>query len=126
MSETPNPKRVCVVEDDKNLNRLIAYNLTMNGFNVETIHDGDEAKEILALKRFDAVILDLMLPGADGFRICESVKSNPETNKTPVVMVTARSQPLDIINGRTMGADRYITKPFSMAELIGVINELTM
>ncbi|HTY45779.1 MAG TPA: response regulator [Patescibacteria group bacterium] len=117
-------KKILVVEDDKNLNRLISYNLAKNGFKAICVYDGLVAKERLSKEVFDAVILDIMLPGIDGFRICESIKEDPAAFKTFVVVLTARAEPLDKIYGNLVGADRYLTKPFSVAKLMEIIEEL--
>jgi DNA-binding response OmpR family regulator len=117
-------KRIMVVEDDENLNKLISYNLSKSGFKTECVYDGITAKEKLAKDVFDVVILDIMLPGIDGFRICEFIKENPAAFKTFVVVLTARAEPLDKIYGNIVGADYYLTKPFSVTKLIEIIKEL--
>lgn len=117
-------KRILVVEDDANLNRLISYNLSKNGYTVESAYDGISAKEKLSKDIFDVVVLDIMLPGIDGFRICEYIKENPAAYKTFVVVLTARAQPLDKIYGNLAGADYYLTKPFSMPKLMEIIKKL--
>ncbi|MBU3958979.1 MAG: response regulator, partial [Candidatus Omnitrophica bacterium] len=83
------------------------------------------AKEKLSKDVFDVVVLDIMLPGIDGFRICEFIKENPAAYKTFVVVLTARAEPLDKIYGNIIGADYYLTKPFSVAKLMDIIKELT-
>lgn len=117
-------KRIMVVEDDMNLNKLISYNLSKNGYIVESVYDGISAKDKLAKDIFDVVVLDIMLPGIDGFRICEYIKENPVAYKTFVVVLTARAEPLDKIYGNLVGADYYLTKPFSVSKLIEIIKEL--
>lgn len=117
-------KSILVVEDDQNLNKLISYNLSKNGFKTECVYDGFTAKEKLSKDIFDVVILDIMLPGIDGFRICEFIKENPGAYKTFVVVLTARAEPLDKIYGNLIGADYYLTKPFSVAKLMEIIKEL--
>jgi len=119
-------KRIMVVEDDKNLNKLISYNLSKNGYMVESVYDGISAKDKLTKDIFDVVVLDIMLPGIDGFRICEFIKENLAAHKTFVVVLTARAQPLDKIYGTLAGADYYLTKPFSVAKLMGIIKKLTI
>ncbi len=113
-----------VIEDDLGINRLISYNLSKNGFRPECAYDGFEAQEKLAKEVFDVVILDIMLPGIDGFRICKSIKENPAAFKTFVVILTAKAEPLDKIYGSLMGADHYLTKPFDVAELMHIIAKL--
>lgn len=117
-------KRIIVVEDDKSINRLISYNLSKNGFNAESVYDGFIAQSRLAKEVFDIVVLDIMLPGVDGFHICKSIKENPAAFKTFVVMLTAKAESQDKIYGNLVGADYYITKPFSVAKLMEVIKEL--
>jgi len=119
-------KRIMVVEDDKNLNKLISYNLSKNGYMVESVYDGISAKDKLTKDIFDVVVLDIMLPGIDGFRLCEFIKENSAMFKTFVVVLTARVQPLDKIYGNLVGADYYLTKPFSVAKLMDIIKELTI
>lgn len=117
-------KKVMVVEDDTSINRLISYNLSKNGFTSESIYDGLEAQNRLAKDVFDIVVLDIMLPGIDGFHICKSIKENPAAFKTFVIMLTAKSESQDKIYAHLVGADYYITKPFSVSDLIGIIKEL--
>jgi len=117
-------KRIMVVEDDLGISRLISYNLSKNGFNSECVYDGLEAQEKLTKEVFDLVLLDVMLPGIDGFRICKSIKENPAAFKTFVVMLTARSESQDKLYGSLVGADYYLTKPFSVTRLIEIVKEL--
>ena len=117
-------KRILVVEDDKHLNNLIAYSLEKNGYAVESVYDGYAAQDILSDGVFDLVILDIMLPGIDGFRICESIKKGANPHKPRVVILTARTQPLDRIYGTVVGADSYFIKPFSLAKLIAAIKDM--
>jgi two-component system phosphate regulon response regulator PhoB len=116
--------RVLVVEDDPNLLKMIMYNLEKKGYDVTGIADGSEASEKIREMTFDIAILDVMLPGVDGFRLCESIKKGPDDGKTIVVMLTARDQPLDRIYGGLRGADCYIVKPFDVKGLIEVVKGL--
>ncbi|MDD5561691.1 MAG: response regulator [Candidatus Omnitrophica bacterium] len=119
-------KRIMVVEDDININRLVSYNLSKNGFITESVYDGFEAQERLSREVFDVVVLDIMLPSIDGFRICKTVKENPAAFNTFVVILTARAESQDMVYGNMVGADYYITKPFSVNKLINIIKELTV
>lgn len=123
-ANTAGKGRIMVIEDDVNLNKLIAYNLSKNGYLVDSAYDGISAKEKISQQMFDVVVLDIMLPGMDGFRLCEVIKGAPKTRETFVVVLTARAEPLDKIYGNMLGADRYLTKPFSVAGLINIIQEL--
>jgi len=116
-------KRVLIVEDDKDINNLIYYNLSNHGYKTECVFDGVKAKEKLATEDFDVVILDVMLPGVNGFKLCEFIKQNPENFQTFVIMLTARAEPLDKIYRNVVGADYYMTKPFSVRKLMKIIEE---
>ena len=111
-------KRVLVVEDEKDISDLLEYHLTQAGFSVATARDGAEALEKAARERPVLILLDLMLPGMDGKDICRALKSNPVTRPIPVMMVTARTEEVDRIVGLELGADDYVTKPFSPRELV--------
>lgn len=117
-------KRVMVVEDDLSVNRLISYNLSRSGFTPECAYDGFQAQEKLKDRDFDIVILDVMLPGPDGFTICKTIKGDPARANTFVVILTARGESQDKIYGSLLGADHYITKPFCINELMTVVKEL--
>ncbi|MDD5155961.1 MAG: response regulator [Candidatus Omnitrophica bacterium] len=119
-------KRIMVVEDDRNINKLISYNLSRNGFTAESVYDGFQAQDKLSRETFDIVVLDIMLPGIDGFHICKSIKENPAAFKTFVVMVSARAESQDKIYGNLVGADCYLTKPFSVTKLMDIIRELSV
>jgi len=123
-SKIKKEKRIMVVEDDLGISRLISYNLSKNGFNSECVYDGLEAQEKLAKEVFDVVLLDVMLPGIDGFHICKSIKDNPAAFKTFVVMLTAKAESQDKLYGSLVGADYYITKPFSVARLMEIVKDL--
>ena len=123
-NEIKKEKRIMVVEDDLGISRLISYNLSKNGFNSECVYDGLEAQEKLAKEVFDIVLLDVMLPGIDGFHICKSIKDNPAAFKTFVVMLTAKAESQDKLYGSLVGADYYLTKPFSVVRLMEIVKEL--
>jgi two-component system phosphate regulon response regulator PhoB len=109
---------VLIVEDERDLQRVIAYNLKQAGFDVVSAHDGETALRAVREERFDLVILDLMLPDLPGTEICRRLKQNKETATIPVIMVTAKGEEIDRIVGFELGADDYVVKPFSVRELI--------
>lgn len=109
---------VLIVEDDAALSRLLAWNLEAAGFEVATAFDGEEALARLLERRPDIVLLDWMLPGLSGLELCRRIRRDPEFADLPVVMLTARGAEPDRVRGFDQGADDYVTKPFSMAELI--------
>lgn len=118
--------KIIVIEDDKDINKLIVYNLQREGFEVSAVYDGLEAKSKLMSEYFDVVILDIMLPGIDGFDICKEIKGDPGAFKTFVVMLTAKSATQDKIYAHFLGADCYITKPFNILRLIKTVKELAV
>lgn len=113
-----NTKTILVVEDEKDIVDLIAYHLKQSGFSVLTALDGPSALEQAKKKRPGLVILDLMLPGMDGKDVCRALKSNPLTQSIPILMLTAKSEEMDRVIGFELGADDYVTKPFSPRELV--------
>jgi two-component system phosphate regulon response regulator PhoB len=115
-------RRVLVVDDEKDLVDLIAYNLTRGGYEVVTSHNGAEALELVRREPPDLVVLDLMLPGLDGTEVARRLKADSRTANVPIVMLTARSEETDVVVGLTLGADDYVTKPFSMKILLARIN----
>jgi phosphate regulon transcriptional regulator PhoB len=111
-------KQIYIVEDEKDIVDLLRYNLEKEGYRVLSSLDGAEAIKRIPEKSPDLVLLDLMLPGADGLSVCRSLKSDPKTARIPVVMLTAKGEESDKIVGLELGADDYVTKPFSVKELL--------
>jgi len=109
---------VLIVEDEEDILNLLQFNFESAGFDVHTTGDGREGLAMARRLRPDIVLLDLMLPGMDGFDICKSLKRDPETAQIPVVMLTARGEEVDRIVGLELGADDYVVKPFSFRELL--------
>ena len=112
-------RNILVVEDDKNISDLIHMYLVKEGFDVRIAGDGGKALEEFQKKEPDLILLDIMLPVMDGWAVCAKVR---ETSKVPIIMLTAKSEVFDRIQGLEMGADDYIVKPFEMKELIARIN----
>lgn len=114
-------KEIYIVEDDENIQELIIYALTSANFNVIGFSSSKEFYLKLNDSKPDLIILDIMLPGEDGISILKNLKSNIQTQDIPIIMLTAKSSELDKITGLDLGADDYITKPFSVLELISRI-----
>lgn len=110
--------KILIVEDEKDISGLISYNLDKEGFEVSVSSDGEDALRLIRKQKFSLIILDLMLPGIQGMELCKILKSSEETSLIPIIMLTAKSDELDKVLGLEMGADDYITKPFSPRELI--------
>jgi len=115
-------KRVLVVEDQRDLASLLAHNLKQEGLDVRTVEDGREALPAVRSWRPDLVILDLMLPGLDGFEVLRGIRGNG--HEIPVLILSARGEEQDKIRGFRLDADQYVTKPFSLVELLERVHAL--
>ena len=111
-------KLVHVIEDEEDIGKLIKYNLSLEGFEVGHFISGEEGLKAVNREFPDLVLLDLMLPGIDGLEICRILKSDKKTSSIPIIMVSAKGEEEDIVKGLEIGADDYITKPFSPKVLI--------
>ena len=122
MAETKNAnikKKILVVEDDEDIRNLVLFNLEMTGEYELLSSDNGEDALVLAQKHIPAlVILDVMLPGIDGFEVCRQLKSNSTTRKIPIVMLTARSDDNDVVKGFELGVEDYLRKPFSSMKIL--------
>ena len=114
-------ERILIVEDDLTLQETLVYNLSRQGYDVETASDGNSAVEKVQQNPPDLILLDIMLPGMDGFEVCRIIRKN---FTTPILMLTARDDEIDRVVGLEVGADDYLTKPFSMRELIARVKAL--
>ncbi len=106
-----------VIEDDQNLSKLLEYNLDRAGFKCHLASSGEQGLEQLSLKSFDLVLLDIMLPGMDGFEVCRHIRQNQRHKDLPIIMLTAKGEEIDRILGFELGVDDYVVKPFSPREL---------
>ncbi|MFA5350001.1 MAG: response regulator, partial [Candidatus Omnitrophota bacterium] len=114
-------EKILIVEDEKDIIKMLEYNLKKEGFKVIAARDGEDALD-LALREYpDLILLDLMLPGIDGLEVCRTLRKDTKTAPIPIIMLTAKSQESDKVVGLELGADDYITKPFSPRELIARI-----
>ncbi len=106
--------RILVIEDEKPISDIVKFNLEKEGFEVVPVYDGKEGLSMAKSVDFDLILLDIMLPGMDGFEICRKIR---ESSNVPIIMTTAKAEEVDKILGLEFGADDYITKPFSIREL---------
>jgi two-component system phosphate regulon response regulator PhoB len=114
-------EKILVIDDERDILELIDYNLTKNGYIVNCVTSGEEALEKINETNFDLILLDLMLPGIDGLEICRTIKADRSKLHIPVVMLTAKGEEADIVAGLELGADDYMTKPFSTRVLLSRI-----
>ena len=106
-------EKILVVDDEEDILELLKFNLSREGYEVSCAASGEEALSQVRSKTPDLMVLDLMLPGIDGLEVAKSLKEDPETKNIPIVMLTAKGEEADIVTGLELGADDYITKPFS-------------
>jgi len=114
-------EKILIVEDDPDIVEMIDYNLKKEGYRTISVLNGEDAIGLAEKENPDLIILDLMLPEMDGFQVCKHLKGEEKTNAIPIVMLTAKSQETDKVLGLELGADDYMTKPFSPRELIARI-----
>ena len=114
-------QEILVVEDEKDIQELVRYNLVKEGYAVQCMTTGEEALRAIRVSAPDLVLLDLMLPGVSGLDVCRSIKGDQATRHIPVVMLTAKGEEVDIVSGLELGADDYVTKPFSPRVLLARI-----
>jgi len=118
-------EKILIVEDEKDIAKMIDYNLKKEGFRTLIARDGEDALDSAMRELPDLILLDLMLPGVDGLEICKELKKERKTAGIPIIMLTAKSRESDKIVGLELGADDYVTKPFSPRELIARIKAVT-
>ena len=119
-----NKDKILVVEDEQDIRDLLIFNLQKEGFKVESVDNGDSALSLIRKNNFDLVLLDLMLPGIGGFDLTRILKNDKKTSEIPILMLTAKGEESDIVKGLELGADDYMTKPFSIKILLARINKI--
>lgn len=112
------PSKILIIEDEPPISEVLTYNLEREGYKVQTAFDGREGLRAAQTQRPDLVILDLMLPGLSGLDVCRELRANSATAAVPIIMLTAKAEETDQVVGFAMGADDYVTKPFSVKVLL--------
>ena len=115
---------ILIVDDEEDIRELLQFNLVKEGYDVILADTGERSLELAKNKNPQLIVLDLMLPGIDGLSVCKKLKSEPKTASIPIVMLTAKGEESDIVTGLEIGADDYVTKPFSPKVLIARIRKL--
>ncbi len=118
------PPKILIVDDEPSIIIPLEFLMEQNGYEVLVAHSGEESIEIIAKDKPALVLLDIMLPGIDGYEVCEIIRLNPEWRDIKVIFLTAKGREVDRAKGMVLGADAYITKPFSNAEVIQRIRDL--
>lgn len=116
--------RVLIVDDEPNVVISLEYLMKREGFEVEVAQDGETALAVLLERPASLVLLDVMLPGMNGFEVCQQVRARPELARTKILMLTARGRDTEIARGMSVGADAYVTKPFSTKDLVVQVKAL--
>lgn len=122
---TPMAKEhILIVDDEEDVLELVRFNLSKEGYITETAGSGEEALTKVRGKVPDLILLDLMLPGVDGLQVCKQIKSDSKTDHVPIIMITAKGEETDIVTGLELGADDYVTKPFSPKVLVARVRRI--
>ena len=118
------PKEILIVDDEPNVVVPIQFLMEQQGYKVMIAGRGENALDLIYQYKPDLVLLDIMLPGIDGYEVCEIVRLNPKYRKVKIIFLTAKGREVEIAKGLALGADAYITKPYSNAELVAAVKEL--
>ncbi len=118
------PKKILIIEDEKDIQELLQLYLKREGYDVHIAKDGETGLRKASQERYDLILLDLMLPQMDGLEICRNLRSRPQTSDIPIIMITAKAEESDRIVGLEIGADDYITKPFSPREVLARVKAI--
>ena len=118
------PKEILIVDDEPSIVVPVQFLMQQQGYNVLVAEDGHDALDMIYKYQPDLVLLDIMLPGIDGYEVCEIVRLNPKLRDVKIIFLTAKGREVDIAKGLALGADAYITKPFSNAELVAKVKKV--
>lgn len=118
------PKSVLIVDDEPNIVVPLEFLMEQNGYSTLVASSGEAALEVISKHTPDLVLLDIMLPGIDGYEVCEIIRLNPEWRSIKIIFLTARGRDVDVAKGMVLGADAYIIKPFSNLEIIENVKKL--
>jgi DNA-binding response OmpR family regulator len=118
------PKKILIVDDEPSIIVALQFLMEQNGYETLVAFSGEEAMEAVARFRPDLILLDIMLPVVDGFEVCQRIRENPLWKNIRIVLVTALGSDVNVTKGLDLGADAYVTKPFSNAELVAKVKEL--
>ncbi len=118
------PKKVLIVDDEKNILISLEFLMEQAGYNLCLANNGEEALEQVAAFEPDLILLDVMMPKINGFEVCRRVRENPHWQQTKIIMLTAKGREVEIAKGLALGADAYITKPFSTKELLAQVRHM--
>lgn len=117
-------KRILIADDEPNIVVSLEFLMKREGFEVQVAVDGEAALQAIAAQQPDLILLDIMLPRKDGFEVCQQIRANPQWQSLKVVMLTAKGRDTEVSKGLALGADAYMTKPFSTRDLVAQVRQL--
>ena len=117
-------KKILIVDDEPNIVAAVEFLLQRSGYEVHVARNGDEALTLVETCRPDLVLLDVMMPARSGYEVCKRIRANPDWKNTKIIMLSAKARDAEVNKGLAIGADLYVTKPFSTRDLMGKINDL--
>lgn len=117
-------KKVLIVDDEPNIIVPLQFLMEQNGYDVIVAATGEEAMEAIAANRPDLILLDIMLPGIDGYQVCQTIRANADWQEIKIVFISAMGRDVDVAKGLALAADAYITKPFAIADVVAKVNQL--
>ncbi len=118
------PKTVLIVDDEPNIIVPLQFLMEQQNYKVLVAATGEEAMETVAKFKPDIILLDIMLPGVDGYQVCQNVRENPQWQNTKIIFLSAKGREIDIVKGMALSADAYIKKPFAIADVVAKVKEL--
>ncbi|MDH3639131.1 MAG: response regulator [Gammaproteobacteria bacterium] len=121
---TPGAKKILIVDDEPSIVLSLEFLMKKAGYEVVTATDGNQGLERMASERPDLVLLDVNMPGRNGYEVCQAIRDNPEWNGTRIVMLTAKGRDVEREKGLAMGADSYVTKPFATKDVVALVEQL--
>jgi len=124
MSKTTMPKKILIVDDEPNIIVPLEFLMEQNNYEVRVAANGEQALEVVSAYDPDLILLDIMLPGIDGYEVCQKIRGNPKFKHTKIIFLSAMARSIDVAKGMELTADEYITKPFSTADVVGKIRAL--
>ncbi len=124
MTQKISPKKILIVDDEPNIVVPLEFLMEQNNYNVRVAETGERALDIIPAYEPDLILLDIMLPGIDGYEVCQKIRKNPKFNRIKIIFISAMAKSIDVAKGMELNADEYITKPFSTADVVKKIKTL--
>jgi len=118
------PKKVLIVDDEPNIIVPLQFLMEQERYQVSVAANGEEAMEMIAKFKPDLILLDIMLPGVDGYQVCQNVRENPEWQNIKIIFLSAKGREIDVVKGMALSADAYIKKPFAIADVVAQVKDL--